>query len=293
MMNKINREKIETTDNLAQAIKELFNLDLEGRLCIFDHEAMEGEVARAYDKLGLESRRETYRRIAEDFKHRTKYRENGSGKPKRILDVGCGSGLLTLELAEQTNGTIQGLDISKDMFELARKNKDERIGRISQKVLQNGPLLKVVYRTYFDYGSVYDLSVMAKGEEIVDFIICRNALHRFRNPKKALEEMYTVLKRGGKIYIRDLKRDANWKTVVERIGDERWKIPALVRDYVGAMASTLTTNELEDILQSFGVKNFKISHGGYMNSSAIERDKNIREYEKETEYVCVIEKPKE
>ena len=107
--------------------------------------------------------------------------------------------------------------------------------------------------------------------------------------------MYSVLPDKGSIYIRDLKRDADWQIVLERIDDERWKRPELVRDYIGAMAGMLTINELDILLSGLGINNFEIRSGEYLVGGFLgyERDENtINEYECEVEYVCVIRKNK-
>lgn len=312
MITKINREEIESTNSLAEAIKKLFRIDLEGRLCIFTKEAMNGDIASYYDKIGRTIRQQTYQSIAEDFKLRVDYREKEAGH-NTILDIGCGSGLLSLELTKKNNGIIYGLDISKDMIKLANKNKEKRREEIIQKIIKDYE--KVGYdfsrsipaaydimpeivdvakyntnKAIFINGSVYNLTKLAENKQIADYILCRNSFHRFREPENALKEMYSVLKSNGKIYIRDLKRDADWKIVVERIGEYRWKCSKLVTDYIGAMAAMLTTNELETILNKLGISNYEISGGDYRNGNITRSKNKINEYERETEYVCVIKK---
>ena len=44
---------------------------------------------------------------------------------KRILDVGCGFGRVSIPLVKETNNTLVGLDISVDMLKNARKNKND------------------------------------------------------------------------------------------------------------------------------------------------------------------------
>jgi len=303
----VNKEELMKTKSLEEAITLLFNRVSNGRNCIFTQEAMNGCVAREYDYLGKSGRQETYKKIAEDFKRRTGC--YGANHPATnmnvgsILEVGCGSGLLTLELAEQTNSDrIIGVDLSADMITLAKSNLErrskERTEEIKEfwkrlpryqpsqedykKLSENPPLLD---RINFLTGSVYDLSNIGSQ----NYIVCRNALHRFQHPEKALKQMYQILSPNGKIYIRDLRRDANWQTVLERIGERRWNTQTLVQDYGGAMASMLTTQELEKTLQSMGVTDFKITDGRYINGE-IKSPDNIKEYEKDTEYVCVIRK---
>ena len=305
------RRDLEHTQSLAEAISIFFGRTLEERLCIFDQEAMQGEVAQAYNALGLQSRRDTYRRIAEDFKSRTRYKDD-SQHSSRILEVGCGSGLLTLALTEQTQSIVFGLDISADMIGLANKNKADKREEIIQKIIRGyesggydfslpisaafDPMPEIVdaasaitKRALFVQGSVYNLTRPGQNEKSMDYVVCRNALHRFRDPKEALRQMHSILRDGGKLYIRDLKRDADWKTVVDRIGESRWKTPALIRDYLGAMAAMLTVEELATTLRELDINRFTITDGNYKSGDNIATS-DLKEYEQATEYVCVIEK---
>lgn len=268
----LNREEIEQTKSLAEAVRTLFDLGLEGRLCIFADESMEGEVARTYNELGLITRKETYRRVAEDFMIRVDYVHN---LLKNILDVGCGSGLLSLELAGRSVGAIVGIDLSADMIALAHDNTEKLF-------LEGKKNLNFIQR------SVYELDRLTK--ESFDYIVCRNTIHRFKNPQLAIQKMYDALSENGQIYLRDLRRDAAWPIVVKRIGEERWKYPALVRDYIGAMAQMLTTKELEELLMSIGIHNFEITEGSYVSKEKTTRPQLMNEYASKVEYVCVIQK---
>ncbi len=281
----LKRKEIEQTKSLAEAvyllfgwdiaprgIHHIFNLEFEERVCIFKEEAMEGEIARAYDKLGRTARKDTYRKIVEDFRARVHY----PGQ-KSILEVGCGSGLLSLELSDQLDGSIIGLDLSADMVTLAQNNLEKFFPKKERKI-------------NFVHGSVYDLDKIICEKETMDYIICRNALHRFRNPQLAVQKMYDALSENGQIYLRDLRRDADWHTIVERIGEARWKHPALVRDYIGAMAQMLTTKELEELLKGVGIQNFEIINSGYASKEKITPPQPMNEYASQVEYVCVIKK---
>lgn len=68
----------------------------------------------------------------------------------RILDLGCGSGLLTIELAKLTNGDIIGIDIDQALLDKLNKKKKERnlTNRITTKRMD---LLKNDFQdNYFD-----------------------------------------------------------------------------------------------------------------------------------------------
>jgi ubiquinone/menaquinone biosynthesis C-methylase UbiE len=55
--------------------------------------------------------------------------------------------------------------------------------------------------------------------EKFDFLICTSAFKNFSEPLKALNEMHRVLKRGGKAWISDLRRDVSNETIDNFVSD--------------------------------------------------------------------------
>jgi ubiquinone/menaquinone biosynthesis C-methylase UbiE len=53
--------------------------------------------------------------------------------------------------------------------------------------------------------------------ESFDFLLCRAAFKNFSRPVRALEEMYRVLKPGGRALIIDLRKDASRESVSEAV----------------------------------------------------------------------------
>ena len=289
---------IENTINLQEAVKSIFNTKPEGRVCILSRQSMEGSVAEGYDRLGKEGRGETYQKIVEDFKKSTdcygeKHLADGLSIGT-IVEVGSGSGLICLELAKQTNGDIIGIELSSDMIRLAENNlknatiEKHQVAQEFQKRIKACKYGETKLAVEFRQGDAQNLAPVLMDKKNINYVVCRNSLHRFQNPKKAIQEMFSLLAPGGKIYIRDLKRDADWKTIVDRIGENRWKQPELVVDYIGAMAGMLTTEELGGILTELEIKNFLIRDGYYEVGNAT--NSGIKEYAEEVEYVCVITK---
>lgn len=116
---------------------------------------------------------------------------------KKILDVGCGPGLLIKELALNFNKSlVYGLDYSRYVLKLAKKNC---------KGLEN---VKFVHS---------DISKTKFSNDFFDLIICKDSFHHFKNPNLAIKEMLRILKKDGVLYIQDLRRDVPWyilKTVI-------------------------------------------------------------------------------
>ncbi len=270
-MVNFTREELEQTENLAEAVALVFGKKLQGRMKVLAEEAVSGEVAKSYHELGKKTRQETYQNIAADVLART---ELSSGSPSLILDVGCGSGLLSFTLAELVyKGTVVGIDASSEMIQLAQEQRRAKIAQGKAELIS-----KIV----FWQRSVYELL-----KESYHLVICRNVLHRFHDPKRALRAMYDALLPQGEIYLRDLRRDAAWNIHLQRIGEERWKNPLLVQDYVGAMAATFTQREVEDLLKEIGIKDYKMTDGSYQGKI---QETTFPEFSQETEFVCILSK---
>ena len=308
-MKNFTKADITKTTALEEAIRLVFGIEVRDRTQVLSTETMLGEVAEEYDRIGTASRIMTYDTLCEDFKNRTGcYGANHTNMQiGTIVDVGCGSGLLSIRLAEQTNGKVFGIDLSPDMLRLARNNLDIRLKekqmeteefhkklpdycKPKEKVQDTKISSTIQLPIDFKEGSIYALSEIFEDKKDINYVVCRNVLHRLIQPEKALKEMYQILAPKGKIYVRDLKRDADWTTIVNRIGEERWQNQLLVIDYLGAMAAMLTIKEVKDMLTSIGIQNYEISDGHYKINEGPKDNSQMKEYATEVEYVCVIQK---
>lgn len=150
---------------------------------------MEGAVAKWYAKLtgkGLAAFEALAQRIAAEV-------PPGS----EVLEIAPGPGYFAIELAKLGNYQITGVDISKTFVEIAQTNA-----------------AKAGVAVDFRLGNA---SGMPFQDESFDFILCRAAFKNFTEPVRALEEMYRVLKPGGKALIIDLRRDASKESVTEAV----------------------------------------------------------------------------
>jgi ubiquinone/menaquinone biosynthesis C-methylase UbiE len=116
----------------------------------------------------------------------------GAGKLKGgeiILEVAPGPGYLSIELCKLGNFKVYGLDISKTFVKIAQEN-----------ALKEGVIVD------FRLG---DATNMPFDNDSFDLIVNQSAFKNFTKPVVALNEMYRVLKRGGKSVIFDLRPDAS------------------------------------------------------------------------------------
>jgi len=148
------------------------------------------ETVKKYDK---ENKQRT-QRLSKSFISVVKKWEIKSGK---ILDVGCGTGLLAIEFAKNLSGVeIIGLDLSDVALEVGRENirKSEVIERIS-----------------FKKGDAEDIPFE---DNTFNLVISSNTLHLIMNPIKMFNEIHRVLKPKGKFFISDFRR--SWIGIFSR-----------------------------------------------------------------------------
>jgi deazaflavin-dependent oxidoreductase (nitroreductase family) len=111
----------------------------------------------------------------------------GQGK---AADLGCGPGLLVLELARQAPGLhLTGVDLAEEMLAAARRLAAEA---------------GVGARVTFKQG---DVEALPFPDESLDLVVSTLSLHHWFDPVRALEEVYRVLRPGGAYVIADLRRD--------------------------------------------------------------------------------------
>jgi ubiquinone/menaquinone biosynthesis C-methylase UbiE len=114
-----------------------------------------------------------------------------------VLDVAPGPGYFCIELAKLGPYAVSGLDLSHTLIEIANK-----------KALEAGVAVD------FREGTA---SSMPFADDTFDFLLCRGAFKQFGQPVRALQEMYRVLKPGGRGVIKDLSRDASWRSLNQAI----------------------------------------------------------------------------
>jgi ubiquinone/menaquinone biosynthesis C-methylase UbiE len=110
-----------------------------------------------------------------------------------VLEIAPGPGYLCIELAKLGPYAVRGVDLSQAMVKIAR-----------EKAAQAG------VRVDFEQGNA---SSLPYPRETFDLLVCRAAFKNFAQPVQALQEMWRVLKPGGRGLIVDLRRDASLEDV--------------------------------------------------------------------------------
>ena len=106
------------------------------------------------------------------------YLEVGLKEAKNVLDVGCGSGIVTRDIARLTKGKVIGIDGSPDMINVASDVlKDYKNVELKVSPAENLP---------FD-------------DDTFDIVACNLLLMWADNPQKVVVEMARVTKPGGRV----------------------------------------------------------------------------------------------
>ena len=117
--------------------------------------------------------------------------------PLSVADFGCGTGLLTVEIARWAKKVL-AIDASSDVLEKAKE-------RVEREGLSNVELLRE------------DLHDLKLKDGKVDVVVVSQSLHHVESASKVLEEAHRILAPGGRILVMELMpHDEKW--VTERLG---------------------------------------------------------------------------
>jgi ubiquinone/menaquinone biosynthesis C-methylase UbiE len=146
------------------------------------------------------------------------------GRPPRVLDVACGTGILLRHLLERVPGMeAYGVDASEDMLAQAREAlKDQPHVRLEQVEVNDSRTTGLPYPP-----------------NTFDLVTCTNALHDIGDPRAFLSDVRGLLAPGGQLVLEDFaRRGSAWLwAVFEWL--LRWVEKGQVRAYTLAEAQAL------------------------------------------------------
>ncbi len=157
----------------------------------------------------------------------------------KALEVGCGPAYLGLEWLKKTEGTsLVGLDLSREMLNIAERNCGE-YGFTDRVSLEPGNAQRLPFN-----------------DDSFDAAFSNGSLHEWSNPVAAFNELYRVLKPGGRFFISDLKRD-----MTRMIKGLLWLMasPREIRPgFLSSVAAAYTVEEIEILLRKSDITNYKL-----------------------------------
>ncbi|KYN76076.1 SAM-dependent methyltransferase [Clostridium sporogenes] len=171
---------------------------------------------------------------SEYFEERLKYKilSMTNIKDKIVGDLGCGTGFVSLAVANEAS-IVFSIDNSINMLK-------ELSASASKK----------------DYKNIYpiksSLDNLAIFDESLNVVFINMALHHIKNAKKAIAEMYRVLKKDGIVVISDIRKH-----------NGEWAKEEMFDEWLGFSKEQMT-NWLEDAgFQNIEIENTNLSCKGY------------------------------
>lgn len=203
---------------------EGFTLDLSQRV-LEPEEVISGEETKGYANR-RDNRTLTSKLIAQDVAEKLSLTPTSN-----VLEVACGSGQLAYEIWKVVGCSITATDGSPELIEAAiNRHKDTPIGFAAENLHSH----------------------TGKGE--YDALVCKDSFHHFFDSEKAITEMLSLLKPGGKVYIFDLCRNAQ----VDEVKFRRSSIQAPHEQlrFLRSLNASLTVQEFKEACGSSRVSVF-------------------------------------
>lgn len=110
---------------------------------------------------------------------------------EHLLDIGCGTGLLSLKFLEAAKCTINGIDLSEDMLNIWQ-DKIEKLNLSNRVKIKPG-----------------DASNLEFEDSTFDIIASTVTLHHIKDKQQTLNKIYRLLKPKGRFVIGDLDVDTS------------------------------------------------------------------------------------
>lgn len=116
---------------------------------------------------------------------------------KSVLDLGCGSGRDCYILAQLVgeNGSVVGVDMTKEQLEVARRNEEKHAKKFGYKTKN----------TKFLEGYLEELDFLPSNS--FDVIVSNCVVNLSPNKRAVLKQAYRLLKEGGELYFSDVYAD--------------------------------------------------------------------------------------
>ncbi len=166
-----------------------------------------------------------------------------SHRPRRILDLGCGPGDITLAFARRfPDSQVIGIDGAEAMLAIARHR------------LAAQPLLR--QRAQFRRHRLPD-PALAPG---YDTLICNSLLHHLADPGVLWQEIQRLGTPGAAVLVMDLFRPASKRQALALVERHAAEAPAVLRrDFFNSLCAAYREDEIRRQLEETGLGHFRVA----------------------------------
>jgi ubiquinone/menaquinone biosynthesis C-methylase UbiE len=157
------------------------------------------------------------------------------------LEIGPGPGYEGLEWLNKTEDTtLKGLDISKEMIALAMKNAED---------------YELTGRAEYFLG---DASSIPFEDGHFDAVFSTNSLHEWASPVQTFDEIYRVLRPGGRYFISDLRRDMNPMAKWFILISQPVKSEKMQSGFLSSVNAAYTLSEIQKMLAKTRLQDWRV-----------------------------------
>ena len=157
-----------------------------------------------------------------------------AGTPGEVLDLGCGTGWIPVEIARRCDAGVVALDASAEMLVVAGRNAGPFGGRV-RLLLASASKLPFADRS-------------------VGAVVSNSLVHHLHDPLPALREVARVLRPGGVVFIRDLYRP-DTPAEVDRLVDRytAGETPLARHLFAISLPASFTVDEVRELAAAAGL----------------------------------------
>jgi ubiquinone/menaquinone biosynthesis C-methylase UbiE len=98
-------------------------------------------------------------------------------------------------------------------------------------------------------------------DETFDVVFSTGSLHEWEKPINVFNEMYRVVKKGGKIFVSDLRRDLRW--IAKNMMLMSIKDKAMKPGFISSLNAAYTVEEIRGILKKTDIKQFNVTKDSF------------------------------
>lgn len=160
-----------------------------------------------------------------------------------ILDIGTGTARIPILMAtRRASLSILGVDLAGEMMRVAA-------GNVAKAGLSHLVRLQAM-----------DAKALTAADRSYDLVMCNSTVHHLPDPVVGFREIARVVKRGGRVLVRDLARPASaeaaWE-IVKRAG--AGESPRQTQLFFDSLCAALTPAEVEAALAEAGLGSLRVT----------------------------------